>query len=128
MTKYKTVQDYYESIPEKDLNFLKKIEKAVYEVAPKAQFVISYSMPCFKEDGYLLYMASFSKHMSIFVPMADYSLFKKELSKFKTSKATIQFTHENPIPMSLVKKLVKNAKLNWKSKIDAKKRKSSKKS
>ena len=52
-------------------------------------------------------MAAFSDHCSLFPTAAVIERFKNELKSFSTSKGTIQFPIDKPLPAALVKKLVK---------------------
>jgi len=77
--------------------------------APKdATEAISYGIPSFHYKGALVWYAAFKKHCSFF-PM-DHSLeeeFAEELKKYKTSKGTIQFPVDEPLPKKLVTRIVK---------------------
>ena len=78
-------------------------------------------MPAFKYNGVLAYFAAFSDHCSLFPTAAVMEQFKKELKNYSTSKGTIRFPVDKPLPASLVKKMVK-ARVKQ---IDGKKNKSS---
>ena len=69
---------------------------------------ISYRIPTFNYKGPLVGFAAFSNHCSLF-PMSGslIKVFKNELKKFQTSKGTIRFPVNKPLPAALVKKLVK---------------------
>ncbi len=87
---------------------LEKLRHTIKLAAPNAEEVISYGMPAFKFHGILVYFAAFKNHCSLFP--ANSSLIAEmedELKKYKTSKGTIQFTVEKPLPVTLVKKIVK---------------------
>jgi uncharacterized protein YdhG (YjbR/CyaY superfamily) len=75
-------------------------------------------MPAFKYNGVLVWFAAFSNHCSLFPTAAVIEAFKNELKSFSTSKGTIQFPTDKPLPTALVKKLVK-ARV---AQIDSKKR------
>jgi uncharacterized protein YdhG (YjbR/CyaY superfamily) len=64
-------------------------------------------MPAFKHNEVLVWYAAFSNHCSLFPTGAVIEAFKKELKGFSTSKGTIQFSTDKPLPIVLVKKLVK---------------------
>ena len=77
-------------------------------VPPEATEGISYGMPAFRYKGALVGYAAFKKHCSFF-PMspAVIEAFAEELKAYRTSKGTIQFAMDKPLPAGLVKKLVK---------------------
>jgi len=108
MAKIKNIDDYIALQPEKFQEALEKIRGVFNKTFPKAEEVISYGMPAFKYHGMLGGFAGFKDHMSFF-PWTNKTveLFKKELKGFKTSKGTIQFTLEKPIPVGLLKKMLK---------------------
>jgi uncharacterized protein YdhG (YjbR/CyaY superfamily) len=87
---------------------LSKIRNAVRSAAPpEATETISYRMPAFKYKGVLVWYAAFSKHCSLFPTAAVMDAFKDELRGFSTSKGTIQFPLDRPLPVALIKRLVK---------------------
>jgi uncharacterized protein YdhG (YjbR/CyaY superfamily) len=103
------VDEYLARVPEPARNTLQKLRATIRSVLPpETTEVISYGIPMFKYKGYLVGYAAFSKHCSLF-PMGSsvIKIFQKELEDFPTSKGTIRFTEEKPLPPTLVKKLVK---------------------
>ncbi|MGC1300644.1 MAG: DUF1801 domain-containing protein, partial [Alloacidobacterium sp.] len=55
----------------------------------------------------LVWYAAFSNHCSFFPTASVIEAFKDELTRFSTSKGTIQFPIDRPLPTALVKKMVK---------------------
>jgi uncharacterized protein YdhG (YjbR/CyaY superfamily) len=76
-------------------------------VPPDAIEIISYGIPAFKHDRVLVWYAAFSNHCSLFPTAAVIEKFKNELKGFSTSKGTIHFPIDKPLPTALIKKLVK---------------------
>ena len=76
-------------------------------VPPEATETISYRMPAVKYKGVLVWFAAFSNHCSLFPTASVVEAFKNELKGFSTSKGTIRFPTDKPLPTALVKKLVK---------------------
>jgi len=104
----KTVDEYLAGVPEPARSTLNKIRAAIRSAAPaEATEGISYGMPAFKYKGPLIWFAAFSDHCSLFPTAAVIEAFKNELKGFSTSKGTIHFTTEKPLPDALIKKLVK---------------------
>jgi len=68
---------------------------------------ISYGIPAFKYKGSLVWYAAFSNHCSLFPTASVLEAFKNELKGFSTSKGTIHFPTDKPLPTALVKKLVR---------------------
>jgi len=103
-----TVTEYLNQFPEKQRGYLESIRKAIKDVAPNAEEAINYGMPGYKLNGVLVYFGGFKHHCSFFP--AGNSVIKKfsnELKPYKTSKGTIQFPLDSPIPITLIKKMVK---------------------
>ncbi len=104
----KNVAEYLAGVPEPARSTLKKIRAAIRSaVPPEATEAISYGMPAFKYKGTLLWFAAFSDHCSLFPTASVMEAFQNELKGFSTSKGTIQFPTDKPLPNTLVKKLVK---------------------
>jgi len=105
----KTVDEYLERIPEPARTTLKKVRAVIRSVAPpEATESISYGIPTFKYKGMLASFAAFSGHCSLFPGAGPTIEFKNELKNFQTSKGTIRFAPDKPLPTTLLKKLVKS--------------------
>jgi uncharacterized protein YdhG (YjbR/CyaY superfamily) len=103
----KNIDEYLLDVPEKQRLALEELRQIIRKTAPKAEEVISYGMPAFKYHGMLVYFAAFKNHCSLFA--ANVTLIEDlypELKAYKTSKGTIQFTPEKPLPVALVQKIV----------------------
>ena len=102
-----TVDEYIASAEPKLRKALKEIREAIRSVAPKAEEVISYQMPGYKYHGMLVFFAGWKNHISLYpAPWSAESL-KKEMSKYEGSKGTIKFPLDQPMPLALIKKMVK---------------------
>lgn len=103
------VDEYLASVPEPARTTLIKTRATIRSIVPpEATEAISYRIPTFKYQGALVGYAAFSNHCSLF-PMstAVMTAFQDELKGFHTSKGTIHFPVDKPLPAALVKKLVK---------------------
>jgi uncharacterized protein YdhG (YjbR/CyaY superfamily) len=104
----KTVDEYLASIPEPARGMLGKMRAAIRSaLPPEATETFSYRMPAFKHKVVLVWYAAFSDHCSIFPSNAVIEAFESELKGYTTSKGTIQFPLDKPLPVALLKKLVK---------------------
>lgn len=101
----KTIDDYLARCPPKQRKALQALRKTIRAAAPDAEEVISYHIPGFKQDGYLVGFAAFTDHCSLF-PGTSMLLFP-ETKPYRAGRGTLQFTPEKPIPAALVKKIVK---------------------
>jgi uncharacterized protein YdhG (YjbR/CyaY superfamily) len=105
----KTIDEYLAGVPEPARSTLEKIRATIRSAVPtEATETISYQIPTFRYKGPLVAFAAFSKHCSFF-PMGASVLdaFESELKSFRTSKGTLHFPLDKPLPAALVKKLVK---------------------
>lgn len=102
------VDNYLARIPKPARITLEKIRRAIKAAAPKAEEKISWGMPMFKYQGNLVGYAAFKNHCSLF-PMSLRLLdeMKSELKKYDATKGSIHFPLDKPLPIALVKKIVK---------------------
>ena len=102
----KNVDEYLARVPEPARSTLKKIRAMIRSVVPSdASEAISYGIPSFKYKGWLVGYAAFANHCSFF-PGALPRKFADELKRVPTSKGTIRFPVDKPLPATLLKKLV----------------------
>ncbi len=107
-TSIKDIDTYLSLQPENVQIKLEKLRQIIKATAPGAEEVISYGMPAFRLNGMLVYFAGFKNHYSLFPGNASLiATMAEELKGYKTSKGTIQFELNNPVPVALIKKIVK---------------------
>lgn len=100
------VDDYLKHVPAPQRAELERIRNIVKQTVPDAREVISYGVPGFKYRGkYLITFAAFKDHLSLFPGTTPIEALKSRLAKYKSSKGTIQFTLDNPLPESLIKQI-----------------------
>ena len=105
----KTIEEYITLQPAEMQPLLQSIRKTIHDAAPDAQETISYQMPAFKQDKILIWFAAFKNHISIFPKVKVIEAFKKQLAPYKTSKGTIQFPIDEPLPLDLIAEIVRFA-------------------
>jgi uncharacterized protein YdhG (YjbR/CyaY superfamily) len=104
----KNVDEYFADVPEPARSALSRMREAIRSsVPPEATETISYRIPAFKHKGVLVWYAAFSNHCSLFPTASVIEAFANELKGFSTSKGTIHFPLNKPLPIALIKKLVK---------------------
>jgi uncharacterized protein YdhG (YjbR/CyaY superfamily) len=102
------VNAYLAAVPAESRTALEKLRETIKAVAPKAAEVISYQIPTFKLNGRMLVSyAAFKNHCSFFPGAAAIKAYETELSAYPTSKGTVRFHANKPLPATLVRKLVK---------------------
>jgi uncharacterized protein YdhG (YjbR/CyaY superfamily) len=108
MSAPKDVKTYLAGLPAEQRAALQKLRKAVKAAAPKCEEVISYAIPALRYRGYgLVSYAAWNSHVSLYPGGAAAKRFKNELKGYETAKGTIRFPNDKPIPVSLVRKIVK---------------------
>ena len=115
----KNFEEYLAGIPKPARSTLNKLHAAIRSAVPReATEAISYRIPAFQYKGVLVWYAAFSDHCSLFPTASVMEAFKKELKGFSTSKGTVHFPMDKPLPTGLIKKMVKRRV----AQIDSKKR------
>ena len=106
--KTKTVSGYLAALSTENRAALNKLRKNIRAAAPGAEECISYQMPAFRFDGRMLvWYGAWEKHCALY-PGTSIAPFKKDLGRFDTgNKGTIRFQPDDPLPATLVRRLVK---------------------
>ncbi len=105
---YTTINEYIATYPKDTQTKLKKLRSFIKDLMPKdVEETITYQMPTFKVGGRsVVYFAAFKNHIGFYPFPSGIAAFKDETKGFVTSKGTIQFPLDKPIPFDLVRKIV----------------------
>lgn len=103
----KDVDAYIAAASEGVRGKLKELRATIRKTAPDAEERISYGMPYYDYKGRLAYFAAFKKHIGLYVPTPVIEEHKSDLEDYETAKATVRFPIDKPLPVALIKKLVK---------------------
>lgn len=104
----KTIDEYLATLNEEQRTALENLRKAIRSAAPRADECISYQLPTFRQNGMLVSFGATANHLALYVMSAStLAAHKNELGGYETSKGSIRFQPEKPIPAALVKKIVK---------------------
>jgi uncharacterized protein YdhG (YjbR/CyaY superfamily) len=104
----RTIDEYLAKVSADKRAALQKLRKAIKRVVPKAEECISYGVPAFRLDGrFLVAFCAAAKHCSFFPGSTPIAVHKDALRAYDTSKGTIRFPADKPLPLALVRKLVK---------------------
>lgn len=103
----KTVDEYIKAFPPSVRTMLTTLRKTVKAMAPQAYEVISYGIPGYKYHGMLFYFAGFKNHISVYPAPRTAEAFKKELATYKGGKGTMQLSLDKPLPLGLIKRIIK---------------------
>jgi uncharacterized protein YdhG (YjbR/CyaY superfamily) len=103
----KTIDDYISGFPPAVQEILGKLRKTISKAAPAAEETISYQIPTFNLKGNLVHFAAFKNHIGFYPTSTGIAEFKNELSGYKGAKGSVQFPLDQPIPFTLIGKIVK---------------------
>ncbi len=102
----KTVDAYIAKAPQGVRAKLRQIRAIIKTAAPGAEEKISYGMPYYAYHGRLVYFAAAKHHIGFYALPTAVETHIKQLKNYQTSKATIQFPLDEPLPVALIKRLV----------------------
>jgi uncharacterized protein YdhG (YjbR/CyaY superfamily) len=105
--KFQTIDEYIKTFPKEIQKILETIRQTIKITAPDAEEAISYQIPTFKLNGNLVHFAAFKNHIGFYPTPSGTEIFKKEISVYRSGKGSIQFPIDKPMPLSLIKKIVK---------------------
>ncbi len=101
---------------------LQRLREVIKEADPEMQEKISYQMPAYYLNGYVVFFAAFKNHIGFYPTPSGINAFKEELSSYKTAKGSVQFPDNQPIPYDLISRMVKYRLEENKMKSEAKRR------
>ena len=103
----KSIEQYLDTVSADKRAALRKLRKDILAAAPGAEECISYQMPAFRLEGKMLvWFGAAAKHCSFFPGSTAVERHAKELARYDTSKGTVRFPADAPLPATLVRKLV----------------------
>ena len=106
--KPKTIDEYLADLSEDKRAALEKLRKTIRAAAPKAEECISYQLAAFRQNGMLVAFGATANHCAFYLMSSStVEAHKDELKDYDTSKGTIRFQADKPLPVALVRKLVK---------------------
>ncbi|MGZ5502583.1 MAG: iron chaperone [Halobacteriota archaeon] len=104
---FKNIDDYIATFPKNVQHTLRELRSVIKESAPEAEETISYGMPTFKLNGNLVHFAAYEKHIGFYPTPSAILAFKEKLSIYKQSKGAVQFPIDGPIPLDIVREIVR---------------------
>lgn len=103
----KTVGDYNDEFNDNIKMKLDCLRKIIKQNAPKAKEKISWGVPTYNLNGFLVQYAAYKKHIGFYTSPATLEHFKEELKDYKTNlKNTVQFPIDKDLPVELIKEMV----------------------
>ena len=106
-TKAKDIDEYISLFPAEVQKNLSDIRKAIAEAAPKATEAIKYDLPTFVQNGNLVHFGAFKNHIGLYPAPQSLAEFKESLAAYEGTKGSVHFPHDKPMPLALIKQIVK---------------------
>jgi uncharacterized protein YdhG (YjbR/CyaY superfamily) len=107
MKKATTVEEYIAQFPKATQVLLKQVRQVIIETAPLAEERIGYGMPGYYLNGPLVYFAGYKNHIGFYATPNGHDAFAKEFARYKQGKGSVQFPIDEPMPLALIKRVVK---------------------
>jgi uncharacterized protein YdhG (YjbR/CyaY superfamily) len=108
-TKPRSIDDYLSRLTTDKRAALEKLRRAIKAAAPGVEECISYQLPAFRHDGKIIvWFGAATNHCSFYPGAAPIATHAAELASYETSKGTIRFDPKEPLPATLVRKLVRS--------------------
>lgn len=120
---FKSIDEYIKTFPKEVQSVLQELRKVIQEEAPEATEKISYQIPTFYLNGNLVHFAAYKNHIGFYPGASGIVKFQKEIDKYKNAKGSVQFPIDQPLPFSLVRKIVKFRVGEYKKKVPKKTKK-----
>jgi uncharacterized protein YdhG (YjbR/CyaY superfamily) len=106
--KPRTIDDYLAGVSDDQRVALEKLRKIIRAAAPKAEECISYQICAFRQNGMLVGFGASASHCAFYLMSGTtVEAHKDDLKDYDTSKGTIRFQADHPLPAALVRSLVK---------------------
>ncbi len=106
-TGFTSIDEYIATFPEDIQTILQSIRETIRAAAPDATEKISYQMPTFDLKGNLVHFAAFKSHIGFYPTPSGTAAFKEELARYQAGKGSIQFPLDEPMPLDLIRRIVK---------------------
>lgn len=107
MKGHSEVNEYIERFPEEIQTRLSEIRSIILHAAPDVEESFAYGMPAYKTfQKPLVYFAAFKHHIGLYATPSGHEAFKDELSNYKQGRGSVQFPLSEPMPISLIQRIV----------------------
>lgn len=104
---FKTMDEYINTFPQDVQRILNELRQTIKETAPQAEETINYQIPTFTLHGNLVHFAALKNHIGFYPTPSGMEAFKQELSAYKGAKGSVQFPIDQPLPLPLIRNIVK---------------------
>ncbi|OQX19651.1 MAG: hypothetical protein BWK76_03945 [Desulfobulbaceae bacterium A2] len=100
------IDGYIAGFPADVRKMLEQIRATIRDAAPEAVEAIKYSIPTFVLHGNLVHFAAFKNHIGFYPTPSGIEQFSDELAAYARAKGSVQFPLDQPMPLSLIRKIV----------------------
>ena len=104
---FQTIDEYINTFPKEVQDILEKLRQTIQKAAPGATQTINYGIPTFQLHGNLVHFGAYKNHLGFYPTPGAIEAFKKELSGYKGAKGSVQFPINQPLPLELIRTIVK---------------------
>jgi len=102
-----TIKEYIEAAPVEIQSRLLQLHECITKGAPGAEEGLKWNMPAYSYKRILVTFAVFKNHIGFYPTPSVIKVFEKKLEKYKTAESSVQFPHDEKLPLSLIEKMVK---------------------
>lgn len=102
-----TIDEYISAFSPELQEQMQTLRRVIREEAPEATEKITWAMPTFFLHGNLVHFAAFTRHIGLYPGASGVETFLPKLAAYKTSKGAIQFPLDKPLPLALVREIVR---------------------
>ena len=103
-----TIDDYIAGFPADVQARLRALREVVRRAAPEATERIAYRMPTYWQGGNLVHFAAFDRHIGFYPTPSGIATFQRRLARYKSARGSVQFPHDEPLPLDLVEEIVRH--------------------
>lgn len=109
MKTFTGIDEFISSYPKAVQSVLQELRAVIHEEAPEASEKIGYGIPTFTYHGNLVHFSAYPNHIGFYPGSGPIAEFTKELRPYQTSKGTVRFPKDKPLPYPLIRKMVQSA-------------------
>jgi uncharacterized protein YdhG (YjbR/CyaY superfamily) len=102
------VDAYIATFPKDVQALLRKVRGTIRKAAPKAREVISYNIPAYRQNNMLIYFAGFKRHIGLYPPVRGDAVLERAAAPYAGQKGNLQFPHDEPLPLTLISRIVRH--------------------
>ena len=102
-----TIQEYIDSAPPELQKRLWQLHETIRAAARGITENLKWNMPAYSYQKILVTFAIFKNHTGFYPMPSAIKAFRQDLKKYSMAKGSVQFPHDKPLPLSLIKKIVK---------------------